>query len=263
MFIVARYGHRVRNGCGHRGGRHSTDQGWLDESEPFGLGEEEGGACYLIAPSYTDLMVLRACAAPFPVISFRCFSLSCLLILLFLCRTPWWTFTLLSICQRPPCTGYTPTLCGRVPTTSSVCPLLQACLFLSVRRIHELRRNGKRRKRCFFVKSSSLGAVFLAWCADGSVGFPGVSITPMWASAAMAFSSVSVVCSSLWLKRYRRPVLTSSGTLEIPHVPIGTQFRRWVCFIVSCCCLCGLFASHVAWCMVHFPVWTGAADGND
>ncbi|KAI8869725.1 heavy metal translocatin [Ramicandelaber brevisporus] len=49
--------------------------------------------------------------------------------------------------------------------------------------------------------------VFLPW---------NVSIPPMWAGAAMALSSVSVVCSSLLLKLYKRPVLAEppSGWLS-------------------------------------------------
>jgi len=41
-----------------------------------------------------------------------------------------------------------------------------------------------------------------------------ITLPPMLAAASMAMSSISVVLSSLWLKRYARPVLPDEATLE-------------------------------------------------
>jgi len=53
----------------------------------------------------------------------------------------------------------------------------------------------------------------------------GISITPMAAGMAMAFSSVSVVTSSLMLRRYNKPVFESNEESVLGHSPKYVELK--------------------------------------
>ncbi|KAG8069908.1 hypothetical protein GUJ93_ZPchr0006g44464 [Zizania palustris] len=59
----------------------------------------------------------------------------------------------------------------------------------------------------FFAMAYNIVAIPVA--AGALFPFTGLQMPPWLAGACMAFSSVSVVCSSLWLRRYRKPRLTT------------------------------------------------------
>ncbi|KAF0909117.1 hypothetical protein E2562_031623 [Oryza meyeriana var. granulata] len=59
----------------------------------------------------------------------------------------------------------------------------------------------------FFAMAYNVVAIPVA--AGALFPFTGLQMPPWLAGACMAFSSVSVVCSSLWLRRYRKPRLTT------------------------------------------------------
>jgi Cu+-exporting ATPase len=59
----------------------------------------------------------------------------------------------------------------------------------------------------FFAMAYNIIAIPVA--AGALFPFTGLQMPPWLAGACMAFSSVSVVCSSLWLRRYRKPRLTT------------------------------------------------------
>lgn len=75
----------------------------------------------------------------------------------------------------------------------------------------DLSRATMHRIRLNFVFAMLYNVVCIPMAAGCFFPLVRVALPPMLAGAAMALSSVSVVCSSLLLRRYRRPSLLESG----------------------------------------------------